>query len=148
MPAGKLRVRMQLLIAKPPKVVFEAIVDPGKVSHYFISSGTDRLDAGSPVTWLFDDVGAELVVTPKRVVPNREVSFEWSASKVKTKVVLSLEPRGKSSTLVSVAESGWPGDARGISRCMGQTRGWTHMLSCMKAYLEYGINLRKGGTIK
>ena len=103
---------------------------------------------GSAVTWLFGDVGAKLVVTPKRVERNRNVSFVWSASKVNTKVVPKLEPRGKTSTLVSVDESGWLGDARGVSRCMGQTRGWTHMLSCLKAYLEYGINLRKGGTIK
>lgn len=148
MPARTLRVKMHLQIAKPPKVIFEAIVDPAKMSHYFISSGTDRLDTGRAVTWLFGDVGAELVVTPKRVQRNRQVSFVWSASKVTTKVVLRLEPRGRTSTLLTVDESGWPRDARGISRCIGQTRGWTHMLTCMKAYLEYGINLRKGGTIK
>jgi hypothetical protein len=24
--------------------------------------------------------------------------------------------------------------------------GWMHMLVCLKGYLEYGINLRAGGT--
>ena len=27
---------------------------------------------------------------------------------------------------------------------MGQTEGWANFLACLKAYLEYGINLRKG----
>jgi hypothetical protein len=31
---------------------------------------------------------------------------------------------------------------------MGQVEGWTHFLCCLKAYLEYGINLRTGGVIK
>lgn len=27
---------------------------------------------------------------------------------------------------------------------MGNTDGWANFLACLKAYLEYGINLRKG----
>jgi len=27
---------------------------------------------------------------------------------------------------------------------LGNTEGWANFLACMKAYLEYGINLRKG----
>jgi hypothetical protein len=27
---------------------------------------------------------------------------------------------------------------------MGNTEGWANFLACLKAYLEYGINLRKG----
>ncbi len=34
------------------------------------------------------------------------------------------------------------------SRCMGQVEGWTQFLCCLKAYLEYGVNLRVGGVIK
>ena len=32
----------------------------------------------------------------------------------------------------------------GIKQLMGQTEGWANFLACLKAYLEYGINLRKG----
>ena len=27
---------------------------------------------------------------------------------------------------------------------LGNTEGWANFLACMKAYLEYGIQLRKG----
>ena len=27
----------------------------------------------------------------------------------------------------------------------GNTEGWANFLACLKAYLEFGINLRKGG---
>jgi uncharacterized protein YndB with AHSA1/START domain len=148
MPAKLLNVEMQLRISKPPRVVFEAIVDPKQMSEYFTSSGTGRLDCDSPVTWRFADVGAKLVIRPQRVVANRSVSFRWRASKVDTLVVIELKPLGKSATLVKVFESGWSRDSKGIARCIGQTRGWAHMLSCMKAYLEHGVHLRKGGTLK
>ncbi|WP_257093346.1 hypothetical protein [Sphingobacterium sp. E70] len=35
-------------------------------------------------------------------------------------------------------------DEEGILIMMRQTEGWANFLACMKAYLEYNINLRKG----
>ena len=42
-----------------------------------------------------------------------------------------------------MSESGWPPDDQGIQRCLEQMQGWVHMLCCLKAYLEHGINLRE-----
>jgi hypothetical protein len=36
-------------------------------------------------------------------------------------------------------------DQAGINWLKGNTEGWANFLACLKAYLEYGINLRKGG---
>jgi len=33
----------------------------------------------------------------------------------------------------------------GIQWFGGNTEGWANFLACLKAYLEFGINLRKGG---
>ena len=41
-----LQVITQLPMAKPAREVFEAIVDPEKMSHYFISSGSGRMESG------------------------------------------------------------------------------------------------------
>jgi hypothetical protein len=35
-------------------------------------------------------------------------------------------------------------DEKGIKWLQGNTAGWANFLACLKAYLEYGINLRKG----
>ena len=48
MKTKALQVKTQMEIAKPVHQVFEAIVDPEKMSHYFISSGTDRMQDGRP----------------------------------------------------------------------------------------------------
>lgn len=143
-----LEVSTQMRVTKSPHEVFEAIVDPEKMSGYFISSGSERLDLGRAVTWKWADVGGELVVTPQKVKKDKVISFLWSASGVEALVTITLEAIESNATLVKVSESGWPTDAQGIARCIQQTQGWMHMLCCMKAYLEYGINLRSGGIIK
>jgi uncharacterized protein YndB with AHSA1/START domain len=137
-----LRVKTQLEIAKPARLVFEAIVNPEEMSHYFISSGTRRMESGSSVQWKFETGGA-IDVKVERTEPDRLVSFFWSASGIeKTLVTIELAAVDDRGTLVKVSESEWPPDEKGIARCVEQTQGWMHFLCCMKAYLHYGINLR------
>jgi len=140
-----LQVKTKMTIAKPAHEVFEAIVDPEKMSHYFISSGSGRMESGKTVRWVFDDAGMGLDAKVQRVEPDKFVSFLWSASGVEALVEMEMVPAG-AATLLRVSESEWPSDEKGIARCVEQTQGWMHFLCCMKAYLEYGINLRKGGS--
>ena len=137
-----LQVKTQLEIAKPAHEVFEAIVDPEKMSHYFISSGSGRMQAGKSLQWRFEKGGA-IDVKVERIQPDRVVSFLWSASGMEGRVAMELAPAADGGTLVKVSESEWPPDEKGIARCIEQTQGWMHFLCCMKAYLQYGINLRK-----
>ncbi len=143
-----LRVETQLRMAKGAHEVFEAIVDPAKMSRYFISSGSGRLDTGAVLTWAWDDYGARAQVTPLQTEPDRSISFSWAASGIEAQVDFRLEPDGPGATIVRVSEAGWPADAQGIARCVEQTQGWMHMLCCMKAYLEHGIDLRRGGVVR
>ncbi|NNG27681.1 MAG: ATPase, partial [Ignavibacteriaceae bacterium] len=63
-------------------------------------------------------------------------------------VEILFEQKHENQTLVKITESEWPADFKGANRCMGQVEGWTHFLCCLKAYLEYGVNLRVGGVIR
>ena len=57
---------------------------------------------------------------------------------------MTLTQRANNSTLVSITEKSRENDEAGIKWLMGNTEGWANFLACLKAYLEYGINLRKG----
>ncbi len=59
-------------------------------------------------------------------------------------VEIFLEKGENDSTIVKVIEHEMNDDEAGIKQLMGQTEGWANFLACLKAYLEYGINLRKG----
>src|SRR6266700_807269 len=43
-----------------------------------------------------------------------------------------------------IVEGKWRSTEGGLQGSYGNCQGWTHMGLCLKAYLEYGINLRKG----
>jgi hypothetical protein len=47
-------------------------------------------------------------------------------------------------TVVTINEAKFPMDHEGVKRAMGQTAGWIYTLACLKAYLQFDINLRLG----
>mgnify|MGYP001125015693 CR=1 FL=1 len=118
------------------------------MSRYFITTGSERMETGKTVHWTFADVGCELDAKVKKVEKDRHISFLWSASGVEALVEMRLKPIGEAATLVKVSESGWPIDEKGIARFVTQSKGWVHFLCCLKAFLEYGVNLRSGGGTK
>jgi uncharacterized protein YndB with AHSA1/START domain len=73
------------------------------------------------------------------------VSFYWEGSKDKDLLVeITLTAKGNEDTLVNITEKSMDNNEAGVKWLMSNTEGWANFLACMKAYLEYGINLRKG----
>lgn len=143
-----LTVNTQTGILKSAHDVFEAIVDPEKMSGYFITSGSGRMEAGKTIKWIWEDYGAEHDIKVQKIELDKFISFKWSASGVETLVEIKLESNGEKQTLVKVKEIEWPPDEEGVARCLGQTQGWVNMLCCLKAYVEHNINLRLGALLK
>ena len=48
-----LSILAALQINKPVEEVFEAIVDPEKMTQYFISESTGRMETGATIIWKF-----------------------------------------------------------------------------------------------
>jgi uncharacterized protein YndB with AHSA1/START domain len=125
---------------------FGAIVDPGRLAGFFVSSASGPMKEGTTVTWHFADVGATISATVKRVKHNELISSEWAASGVTAKVGIILEPINSTTTSAKIVEDGWPMDTQGVARALGQTQGWTDFLWSLKACLYTGIKLREGRT--
>ena len=75
---------------------------------------------------------------------DRYVSYTWETDGEDLLVEMTLAPVGDDATLVTVTEKGMENDEAGIRWLKSNTGGWANFLACLKAYLEYGINLRKG----
>lgn len=148
MAEDKIKAKVQMGILKPVREVFEAIIDPEQMKQYFISGSTGRMESGKKLTWIWADFDAEQQVRVGKIEKDKIISFEWSGSGSTCIVVITLESNDENKTLVKITESEWPADYKGANQCMGQVEGWTHFLCCLKAYLEYGINLRIGGVLK
>lgn len=148
MTDNRIKAKVQLGILKPAEEIFDAIVNPDKMTKYFISESTSKMESGKTLTWKWTDYVGEHEIKVGKIEQDKVVSFEWNGSGLNCVVVITLESKGENKTLVKITESDWPADYKGANQCMGQVEGWTHFLLCMKAYLEYGIDLRVGGVIK
>ena len=148
MTEDKIKVNVQMGISKPVNEVYEAIVDPDKMNKYFTTTSSGRIESGKTLVWTWEDYNAEHQIKVGKIEKDKTVSFEWDGSGVQCVVVITLEVKNEDQTLVKITESDWPVDYKSAKQCMGQVEGWTHFLCCLKAYLEYGINLRVGGVIK
>jgi len=145
-------------ISKPVADVFEAVADPQKLSGYFTTSGAKgRIERGATVTWDFHDFPGAFPVEVVEVEPNRRIVLRWDAVerapggsateaiRYKTLVTMTFEPLDNGRrTLVTITEEGWRDTPGGLNASYGNCQGWSQMLCAMKAYLEYGINLRDG----
>ncbi len=142
---NKLLIKAGLKILKSADEVFNAIVDPDKMSKYFISKSTGWMETGKTITWQFPEMDMEFPIQVQRAEPYKYISFFWNdVDGTETFAEITLKKMDDNSTFVSITEGNRDNDEEGIKWLMRNTEGWANFLACLKAYLEYGINLRKG----
>jgi uncharacterized protein YndB with AHSA1/START domain len=86
----------------------------------------------------------EFPVRTVKVEKDKYISYFWEAEGKELLVEFILSSTDNVSTLVTVTEKSMKNDEAGIKWLQGNSAGWANFLACLKAYLEYGINLRKG----
>ena len=128
-------------IQKPIEDVFEGIVNPEKMTKYFISESSGRLKSNKDVIWKFPEFEEKFTITEIKIVTNSSISFVWDPETV---VIITLEKLPDNSTLIRVNENGKELNDDNLKWAIENSGGWANFLACMKAYLEYGIQLRKG----
>ncbi|HVN58845.1 MAG TPA: SRPBCC domain-containing protein [Bacteroidales bacterium] len=144
METMKLTIETAIQVQKPVSVVYEAIVNPEKMSHYFISESTGRMEEGREITWKFPEFEIRFPVKVGSLRKDEYVSFYWDTENGKTLVGITLASGENNSTVVTITEKEADINDAGLRWLAGNTQGWANFLACLKAYLEYGINLRKG----
>lgn len=134
-------VKIQIL--KPPNTVFEGIVDPKHMTNYWICESSGMMIENTTATWRFPEFKDSFNVEIKKIEKDKYISFIWSADEQEDLVEMILEPV-EGGTKVTIAERRLDNEAMSLQMVKGLTEGWTNFLACLKAYLEYGVNLRKG----
>ena len=137
----KLESNAILQIQKPIEEVFEGIVNPLHMTKYFISESSGRLEEGNELIWKFPEFDDKFPIKEINIETNRSISFVWDPETV---VKITLEKLPDNSTLVRVNENGKELNENNLKWALENSGGWANFLACMRAYLEYGIQLRKG----
>lgn len=148
----ELKFRVFANISKPVHEVFEAVVDPAKLSAYFTTGGAQgRLEEGATVSWDFHDFPGAFPVKVVELVPDERIVLEWEGNDpnegqpYNTTVTMGFKPvdGDPSRTLVEISEEGWRETPSGLQASYGNCMGWSQMLAALKVWVEHGINLRE-----
>lgn len=143
----ELKFTVQTKIQKPVAEVFDAVYNPDKLSEYFTTAGSSGpLEAGQTVMWSWHDYPGSYPVKVIESVKNERIVFDWEVmgGGYDTRTEITFESLNDGETLVKITESGWKEDKEGLEASYGNCFGWTQVVFGLKAWLEYGINLRKG----
>ncbi|MCG9970471.1 SRPBCC domain-containing protein [Christiangramia crocea] len=141
----QLEIKTAIQISKPVDEVFDAIIDPAKMSNYFIAEGSGKMIEGETITWKFPEFDDKFNIEVTKVIQPQLIAFEWEgAPGKKLNVDIKLESRADNNTLVRITEGKMDTNDKGIEWFGRNSEGWANFLACLKAYLEYDINLRKG----
>ena len=146
-----LKYKVMIHVGRPVGEVFEAVADPKQLSSYFTTGGASgRLETGKTVMWDFADFPGAFPVEVEQVIPDQKIVLHWDANdpdapaKYKLTVTMSFKPTDDGRTLVEIEEKGWRDSEAGLKGSYGNCMGWSQMLAALKAWVEYGINLREG----
>ena len=145
-----LTFRVTARIAKPVAEVFEAVANPDQLSQYFTTGGAKgRLETGATVHWDFADFPGAFPVEVLEADGSTRIVVRWggephaTVGAAHTDVTFEFQAEGDC-TKVVISERAWRLNRAGAQGAFGNCMGWTGMLAAMKAWLEYGINLREG----
>jgi len=140
----KLEVDHSVRIKKPAAVIFGAISSPEHLNRYFTSNAVGCLEVGSSCHWEWTDHNEQVPIKVIESDPPKRLVFQWPTHNKKylTTVQFDLDDQGEKGTIVRVREGSWTTDSEGLSNSYDNSGGWMHMLCCLKAYLDFNLDLR------
>jgi uncharacterized protein YndB with AHSA1/START domain len=145
-PTKQLEIKAALQVLKPISEVFETIADPDKMKNYFISESSGYMKEGETIIWKFPEMDLEFPIRVGKIDKDRYLSYYWTdfADNTETFVEINLTETEPGVTFIRVTEKSRPNDETGINWLKQNTEGWANFLACLKAWMEYGVHLRKG----
>lgn len=135
-------------IGKPANEVFEAFVDPAKIGNFWFTSSSERWEQGKTITLVYEEYNARVCINVTEIEVNKKIVFQWAGTdNVVTITLNEPEPAG---TIVEVNEEGFSGssDDELIHSLVDNKEGWVFVLTCLKGYLEFGVNRLRTGLVK
>jgi len=142
----QLEIKTGIQVLKPAAEVFANIVDPDKMINYFISESSGFMKAGETLTWKFPEMDIEFPVKVDKTEKDKYISWYWDGAfdGQETFVEINLQAVAADITYISITEKSKPNNEAGIKWLKSNTEGWANFLACLKAWMEYGVHLRKG----
>lgn len=132
--------KTKMKIAKPAHEVFEAFADPKKIGNFWFSSSSERWETGKTIILRYEEYDAEGRIDIVKMEIDQKIVFRDESQHL---ITITLNEDSPSSTIVEVVEEGFgETGAEFVAELVDNKEGWVYALACLKAYLEYGVNIR------
>jgi uncharacterized protein YndB with AHSA1/START domain len=134
--------KAEMLIRKPVKEVYEAIINPEITTKFWFTKSSGRLDENKKVEWIWEMYNHRVPVFVKSIQPLEKIIMDWGNGGELTTVEWTFKSINETETFLSIVQRGFKGDQDIlISQVRDSTEGFTIVLAGMKAWLEYDIRL-------
>lgn len=144
----RMNIVSKMKIVKPVAEVFEALVDPAKMSNYWFSSGSGRWEQGKTVTLRYEEYDAQVDIKVLEIEENRKIVFQWGPAGEQSVVTITLHELDPATTKIEVNEEvSRENEDELIHYVIGNKEGWVYMLTCLKGYLEFGVAKLRAGIM-
>ncbi len=134
-------VECQMLIRKPAEEVFRAFTDPEITTRFWFTRSSGVLEKGKTVTWEWEMYGVSAPVFTEEIIPGKLIRIQWGDPA--TTVDFTFHPREDGNTYVIIKNYGFNLSGEDLIQAVkDNTGGFTTVLDGLKAWLEFGIELR------
>ena len=140
-------LKSKMKILKPVSEVFDVFVNPEKIGNFWFTTSSCKWETGKTVTLTYDEYTAEFDIFIVKVLSEKKIVFEWGPAEEKRTNTILFEISDNSSTIVTTLEEGWQENENLTDELLKNKEGWVYMLTCLKAYLENGVNTLRTGLI-
>lgn len=145
-----MNTQTKIEIRKPAAEVFEAFVDPVKIGNFWFSSSSQRWEEGKTITLTYEEYDAQGDIHILEVTDHQKIIYEWGREEGEPhRVTITFEEKSQGTTIVDVIEDGFvDNDPELLPKLLDNKEGWVYTLTCLKAYLEFGVNQLRAALVK
>jgi uncharacterized protein YndB with AHSA1/START domain len=134
--------KAEMLIRKPVREVFEAVINPEITTNFWFTKSSGRLDENKKVEWVWEMYNHRIPVFVRSIQPPEKMIIDWGNEGEQTTVTWTFKIVNEKETFLSIVQSGFKGAGdKLVSQVRDSTDGFTIVLAGMKAWLEFGIRL-------
>ena len=135
--------KSELGIRKPVKEVFEAFINPDITTNFWYTHSTGKLEEGAAIQWKWEMYNLVVPVIVLEIIENKKILIEWGEGKHQSTVSWEFNSVDDNLTFLTIKNYGFQGNYEEIFRqIQDSTKGFTFVLSGLKAWLEHNIQLR------
>lgn len=152
-----IEITTKMQINAPAEEVFSAFTDKDKIGNFWFSHSSEDWAEGKDIVLSYEEFDAKVPVHIESIKAGEKIILTWGQAQDERVVTISFK-----NGVVEIKEQGFQeyeemftnpvlAEVRTfeyeeiLENLMGGQRGWTFVLTCLKAYLENGLtSLRLG----